>query len=151
MSMEVVNAIKALETRLTSITGVNYLGEIEIGQTFSMDNCPGVALKFDGVGKFEWHDMPTDAFCELEFTVKLIEDPAYAEYNSDNSRGSMVLFQKVIAAIMGGATGDTVSAGAWYLPPRITPKDYMRGVPGAIIVQDLKVVITTAMFDTKTL
>lgn len=151
MSMEIVDAIKALETRLGAITGVNYLGEIEIGQTFSLDNCPGVALKFDGVGKFVWHDMPTDAYCELEFTVKLIEDPAYAEYNSDNSRGSMVLFQKVIAAIMGGATGDTVAAMAWYEPPTITPKGYMRGVPGAIIVQDLKVVIKTAIFDTKTL
>jgi hypothetical protein len=151
MSMEIVDAIKALEGRLTGISGVNYLGEIEIGQTFSLDNCPGVALKLKGVGKFTPHAMPTEAFVDLEFTVKLFENGEYGEYNSDNSRGSMVLFQKVIAAIMGGATGDTVAAMAWYEPPTITPKDYIRNVPAGIIEQELKVVIKTAIFDTKTL
>jgi hypothetical protein len=149
--MEIVNAIKALETRLNSITGVNYLGEIEIGQTFSLDNCPGVALKLAGIGKFTWHDMPTGAFVELEFTVKLFENGEYGEYNSNNSRGSMVLFQKVVAAIMGGTTGDTVAAGGWYEPPTIMFKDYIRNVPAGIIEQKLMVVIKTAVFDTKTL
>jgi len=155
---EIIGAVKALETRLSGITGVNYLGQVEINDVITVDSCPAVTLKLDNVGKFDFEHMPESATVELGFLVRLAELGSMGEYfASDPSkptvfdRGSMALYQKIISAIFGGSTGDTNAAGAWKIPPVIRNTKYNRNAPNGYIIQELEVTVTTGIFDVPTL
>ena len=158
MADEIIGAVKALEDRLAAIAGVNYLGQVEINDVITADNCPAVTLKLEAPGQFNWQSMPTDATVELGFLVRMAELGSMGEYFASDptkptvfDRGSMALYQKVISAIYGGSTGDTVAAGAWHIPPKIRNTKYNRNAPNGFIIQELEVTVTTGIFGVPTL
>src|SRR5512142_3212176 len=146
MPNQVALAYKALYDRLANISGVQFLNAVEIGDTVQVNQCPGVAVLMQAPQILALSAMPKFSTWQILNVIRIYEDAEYGEYNDAMDRGSLVILQKVIDAIMVGSTNDCTAGGAWLNPPEISVRKYDRGAPAAFLRFELEVKITSTRF-----